>query len=110
MSGQPGSEITSDDKLWAALGYIIALLALIALLMEDKKKRPFIKYHAVQSLVLWVAITVIYIAGTVITLGFGGICLWLLYAIVIWPAIDSYGGNYTKIPVISDFIKGQHWA
>jgi uncharacterized membrane protein len=110
MTGQPGSEITSDDKLWAALGYIIALLALIALLMEDKKKRPFIKFHAVQSLILWIAISIIFIIGSVVTLGIGSMCLWILYLIVIWPAIDSYGGNYTNLPLITDFIKGQKWA
>ena len=56
MSDQFGStEITSDDKLWAALGYPIALIAIIVLLMEDKKNRPFIKFHAIQSIALNVA-------------------------------------------------------
>ena len=31
-------EITSDDKLWAMLGYLIPLIALVALLMEEKKR------------------------------------------------------------------------
>jgi len=43
-------DATSDDKLWAALGYPIVLIAIIMLLMEEKKVRPFIKYHAVQSI------------------------------------------------------------
>jgi len=47
MTEQPISpDINSDDKLWAALGYPIALIALVVLFMEDKKSRPFIKYHA----------------------------------------------------------------
>ena len=52
------TDITSDDKLWAALGYPIFIIALIMLFMEEKKNRPFIKFHAVQALalnvVLWV--------------------------------------------------------
>jgi uncharacterized protein len=110
MTGQPGSEVTSDDKLWALLGYIIWLIALIVLLMEDKKKRPFIKFHAVQSLVLWVVLTLIYFVGSLVTLGIGSICLWIIFAIVLWPAFDSYSGHYTKLPVITDFIKGQKWV
>jgi uncharacterized membrane protein len=110
MTGQPGSEISSDDKLWSLLGYIIWIIALVVLLMEDKKKRPFIKFHAVQSLVLWVVLMVIYFIGTAITLGFGGLCLWIIFLIPLWPAIDSYGGHYTNLPIITDFIKGQKWV
>jgi len=53
------SDITSDDKLWAALGYPIFIIALIMLFVEGKKDRPFIKFHAVQALalnvVLWLS-------------------------------------------------------
>jgi uncharacterized membrane protein len=110
MSGQPSSDITSDDKLWALLGYIIALLAVIVLFMEEKKSRPFIKFHAVQSIVLWVVITIVYIIGSIVTLGIGSICLWILFFIPLWPAIDSFNGKYTNIPVLTDFIKGQKWV
>ena len=51
-------DITSDDRLWAALSYPIPLVALIALLIEDKKERVFVRFHAVQSIVfniiLWI--------------------------------------------------------
>ena len=111
MTQQPGSDITSDDKLWALLGYIIAIIAVVVLFMEDKKNRPFIKFHAVQSIVLWVVITIVYTIGSIITLGIGAACLWILFFIPLWPAIDAYTkGNYTKIPLITDFIKGQKWA
>ncbi len=30
-------DITSDDKLWAALGYPIPLIAIIMLFMEDRR-------------------------------------------------------------------------
>ena len=45
-------EVTSDDKLWAALGYPIVIVALIVLFMEEKKARSFIKFHAVQAIAL----------------------------------------------------------
>jgi len=104
------SDITSDDKLWSALGYPIPLIAIIVLLMEEKKSRPFIKFHAVQSLafnvILWVAILIV----SVVTLGFGAICAPLLWLVTLWPAFDSYKGSYTELPVITNFIKNQGWV
>lgn len=111
MSTQPTApEITSDDRLWAALGYPIWIVALIVLLMEEKKKRPFIKFHAVQSLVLNAAIVIIGIILTAITLGFGGICWGLFWLVTIWPAIEAYNGKWVNLPLITDFIKKQNWA
>ena len=49
------SDVTSDDKLWALLAYIPLvgwIIAIVALLMEDKRARPFIKFHSVQALIL----------------------------------------------------------
>ncbi len=109
MTEQPmNPEITSDDKLWAALGYPIVLVALIAILMEDKKARPFIKYHAVQSLALNVVILVISIL-----LGFtviGLLCAPLLWFVTFWPAYEAYNGKYIELPVITDFLKNQGWV
>ena len=55
MSEEPiytEEEITSDDKLWAALAYFFApIISIVILLMDDKKDRPFIKAHNVQALV-----------------------------------------------------------
>jgi uncharacterized membrane protein len=96
------SDVTSDDKLWAALGYVIPLIALVVLLMEDKKARPYIKFNAVQSLVATVVLTVI---ATVTV----GICS-ILYLIMFYWAYQAYMGQDVKIPMISDFIRNQGWA
>ena len=111
MSNQVGSpDVTSDDKLWSALGYPIPLVAIIVLLMEEKKNRPFIKYHAVQSLVFNVVLWVLIFVISAVTLGFGAICAPLLWLVTLWLAYNSYKGNYTQLPVISNFIKNQGWA
>jgi uncharacterized membrane protein len=114
------TDITSDDKLWAALGYPIFIIALIMLFVEGKKDRPFIKFHAVQALALnvifWIVEIVLGIlsaALAAVTFGIGGIIsciapiLWLL---LIWPAILAYQGKYFDIPVITKFIRDQHWV
>jgi len=110
MSEQMSPEITSDDKLWSALGYVIPIIAIIVLFIEDKKDRPFIRFHAVQALafnvVLWVLIFIV----SLVTLGFGALCAPLLWLVSFWPAYDSFKGNYTELPVITNFIKKQGWV
>jgi uncharacterized membrane protein len=98
----PNTELTSDDKLWAALGYAIPVIAIVVLFMEDKKSRPYIKFNAVQSLVATVVLTIL----ATVTFGCGSI----LYLILFWWAYQAYQGQDVKIPVITDFIKNQGWA
>jgi uncharacterized membrane protein len=104
----PTPDVTSDDKLWAALGYPIGLIAIIVLLMETKRARPFIKFHAVQSIALNIILWIIMIVLSITVVG--AICAPLVWLVTLWPAIDSYRGNYTEIPVISNFIKKQGWV
>jgi uncharacterized protein len=111
MSEQPmNPEITSDDKLWAALGYPVALIAIIMLLMEDKKVRPFIKFHAVQAIAANVAFFIVSVLLSTVTLGFGGICVPLLWLVFFYWAYEAYQGKYLEIPVVTNFIKKQGWA
>jgi uncharacterized membrane protein len=110
MSTPASTEVTSDDKLWAALGYPIALVAIIVLLMEEKKVRPFIKFHAVQSLAANVVFIVVATVLSLVTFGFGGICVPVLWLIFLYWAYKSYQGEYFDIPVVTNFIKGQGWV
>jgi uncharacterized protein len=103
-------EITDDDKLWALLSWILApLVSIIVLLLEEKKRRPFIKYHAMQSLAAGIVAWVVSgILGTVIP------CVGFLIYPVIWIyfiylGIQAYNGNYVEVPVLTDFVKKQGW-
>jgi uncharacterized membrane protein len=104
------SEITSDDKLWAALGYPIPLVAIIVLFMDEKKARPFIKFHAVQSLAANVVFFVISVILSTVTLGFGGLCVPLIWFVFLYWAYKSYQGEYFEIPMVTNFIKKQNWV
>ncbi len=110
MSEQPFSpEITSDDKMWAILAYIFSpLIPLILLLLEEKKNRPFLKYHAVQALALGVIEVILYI---VIGWTLIGLCIpLLLWVAMIYWGVKAYQGEYVSIPVVTDFIKNQGWV
>jgi uncharacterized membrane protein len=105
----PESDLTSDDKLWALLSWLLApIVPIIMLLMEDKKSRPFIKYNAILGLIWSV---VYWILGTVLSFIFIGFCIWGVGAIAaIYWGIKSYQGSWVKIPLLSDFVKNQGWA
>jgi len=104
----PSSEISQDDRLWAALGYPIAVIAIIVLLLEDKKDRPFIRYHAIQALLLNLAL---FILMTILTVSVvGAFCAPFLWFVTLWPAFDAYRGNWTELPVITTFMKNQGWS
>ena len=105
-----GESLFQVDKLWAALSYPIPFIAILALNLDDKKNIPFVRFHAVQSIafsiILWGAIILL----GVITLGLGWICAPVFLLISLWPAYDSYQGNYTELPVITNFIKDRGWV
>jgi len=104
-------DVTSDDKLWSLLAYILSpLVPVIILLMEDKKNRPFIKAHNIQALAFGLAYIILGSIIAVFTLGFGSCLIPLLWILSIYWGIQAYQGKYVTIPVITNFVKKQGWA
>ena len=100
-------DLTSDDKLWAALSWLPPtplwpLMAVLALLLDDTKNRPFVRYNAVLSLVTGVALIPI----SIVTLGCGAI----LYLVFFYWAYQAMMGQEVRVPWLSDWVKRQGWA
>ena len=113
----PAGDITDNDKLMAALSYPIPFVAIIILLVEDMKSRPFQKFHAVQALAanaaLWVVIVVLGCILGAVTFFIGGLCgiaPVLLWLVTLYWAYQAYQGEYYELPIITDFIKKQGWV
>lgn len=112
----PADDLTDNDKLLAAISYPIPLVAILILLVEEMKERPFQKYHAIQALaanvVLWVAIVLLgCILGT-LTVFIGGLCGMLpilLWFVTLYWAYEAYQGKYFEIRYLSGFLKDQNW-
>ncbi len=102
-------EITDDDKLWALLSWIFApLVPIIVLLLEDKKDRKFIKYNAMQAMILgFVNIVVLSFLSWVLIGCFVGFAIFIYQ---IYLGIQAYNGNWVEVPVLTDFAKKQGWA
>jgi uncharacterized membrane protein len=116
-----GPDVTSDDRMFSALSYIFSpLVSLLVLLMEQKKDRSYPRYHAIQALGFAVAVVIyefiagiVYCVGSVVTLGFGAACLWILFLLPIIPALyyayQAYQGLYFAIPVVTQMMRQQGW-
>ena len=100
MNQPMSGDVTSDDKLWAALAYVFTpIVPIIILVMADKKDRPFIKAHNMQALIWGV---VLYIIVAVTSAFIIGLC--------IWPIIrNDARGRYVCIVVSEgERLKGAH--
>ncbi len=119
-------DATNDDRIMAALAWISQLifplgfiLPVILLVSEASKKRPFQRYHAVQSLALGVIIwtlAFIYMMSWV-TVGWIAIlclCLLLPVGIALWLlplyyAMLAYNGKRFRIIGLTQFLEDQRW-
>lgn len=109
MTEQITPEITSDDKLWALLAYVLSpVVPIIILLLQEKKDRPFIRYHNAQALVLGIVnlILAIVLGWTV----FLSCVPFIIWVVMVYWGIKAYQGEYVVIPVVTNFVKNQGWA
>ncbi len=109
MTEQEMQDVTSDDRLWALLAYVLTpLVPIILMLWEEKKNRAFIRAHNGQALVLGVIELILYVVLGWAFIGFcAGALLWLAGLYWGWQA---YQGNYVEIPVVTNFVRNQGWA
>ncbi|MEM7533356.1 MAG: hypothetical protein AAF639_14330 [Chloroflexota bacterium] len=121
------AEASSDDRLVALLCYVVPmLLPIIILLGESSKKRPFQRYHAVQSLGLLATIAVLGIAVLVgvtilqiipfigfliaaIVLCFTPIVGFMVVVTFLYYGYQAYQGKRFAIPGLTSFLYDQEW-
>ena len=121
------SALGLDGNLAAALGYPIGIIAIICLIME--KENRFVKFHALQSILLHVAFIlvaiVVWILGFILLIagaaasaatnsgaagGLVGMLFGLIWLVVvlaylgglIFAAVKSYQGAEFKLPIIGN--------
>src|SRR6266851_1313936 len=76
------SALGLDGNVAAALGYPIGIIAIISLVME--KENRFVKFHAVQSLLLHAAVIVV---------GIGLAIVFMIIGIIFGLAASAGGGS-----------------
>lgn len=102
-------EVTSDDRLWVVLCFLLApVLPIVTLFLDNRKDRPFIKYHTVPTIILGVVEgVVIGILQFIPVVNCIAPFIWILNVVY---AIKANKGVNVDIPVITGFSKGQGWS
>jgi uncharacterized membrane protein len=103
------------ENVAGLLCYILGWLTGIIFLLIDK--RPFVKFHAAQSIVVFGSLTVLRIAlgimfsfGGLFTFGLGGILFLLLglVGVVLWILlmVKAYQHELFKVPIAAGIAEG----
>lgn len=124
------SALGLDGNLAAALGYPVGIIAIICLIME--KENRFVKFHALQSILLHVAMMIVGIGLAIVFMiigivlgvaaaaanssaggGLAGIfgllsfLIWILILVayvggLIMAAVKAYNGLMYKLPIVGN--------
>jgi uncharacterized membrane protein len=117
------SSIGLEGNVASAIGYPIGILALVLVIIE--KDNRFVRFHAMQSLLYAVAMTVLLIALMIVLMTLGvigaivaeslGVVVGLLGTLVylgvflayfgglIYAAVKAYQGQWFKLPLVGNF-------
>lgn len=97
------------DSVAGMLAYVTIIPAIIFLLVEPYNRNRFVRFHAFQSVFLWIAIFVIHWLFSIVwifwflwglvDIGILVVCLLLMY--------KAYQGQKFKLPVIGDIAEKQ---
>ena len=107
-----------SDKSIGALAYFTPIMAVFFLAIRRYNKRPFVRFHAWQSLVFNVfAILFAYVVdflleraaflGPRIVLGLMCFTALFVFLIWLWCVIGAANGKRVKLPIIGDWAEEQ---
>lgn len=121
----------SDDRLIAMLCYVSQILIplvlpVLVLLSETSRKRPFQRFHAVQSLALMLVFVVAAVLATVATtilsvipligwvialavICFSPLAVLMAYIALVYYGYQAYQGKRFVIPGLTRFLQDQGW-
>ncbi len=103
-----GGDVPSDTgKILAALGYLVGIVALVAILIEPYKNERFVKHHAIQALAVWVGWILVSVVSVIPVIGWiisavGWIAL-LVFSIM--GAVKAFQSEMWEMPVIYNIVK-----
>lgn len=116
--------ISENDKLLAGLSYISqillpAVLPVVLLVTSESSQRPFVRYHAIQSLAVMVLAVIYYLAAILLTVIMGTIAgatlclLWVLFLVpsglLLYLGIMAFRGQYVQLYWLIEFLKRNAW-
>lgn len=103
------AQSNSNEKVMGAVAYLLGFITGVILLLTEKQNR-FVRFHAMQSTVLFGAIFILNIAlGFVPGVGWAVGSLLSLVTFVLWIVCmwKAFQGEMFKLPVVGDFAESQ---
>jgi uncharacterized membrane protein len=101
-TGIPAVGATDDERMKGAIAYVLTwLTGIIILVMAGDSK--FLKFHAWQSIVLGLIITVVSMILSFFCIGFIVAIIGWLY--MLYGAYLVYSGKPFRVPAIADFVE-----
>lgn len=102
-----GDAPSDTGKILAAIGYLVGLVALIAILIEPYKNEKFVRHHAIQALAIWVGWIVISVVASIPVIGWIVAAVgWVALLVVsIMGAIKAFQGQYYEVPLVYGLVK-----
>jgi len=94
-----------EPNIAGLLCYVLGWVTGLAFLLLEKENK-FVRFHAIQSIIVFGAVTVLYII--LFWIPFLGWIIWLL-ALVLWIVlmIKAYQGEMFKLPVAGQIAENQ---
>lgn len=109
QNGQKKTSIGLEENLAGLLCYVLMWVSGLIFLLVEKESR-LVKFHALQSLITFLFLTIFsYIAGYIPLIG------WLI-SVLIWPLeivlwivlmVKAYKGEMFKLPIVGDISEQQ---
>jgi uncharacterized membrane protein len=117
---QPAAGSGISDSAAGALAYVTIIPAIIFLVIDPYKNKPFVKFHCFQSLGLAVAWIAVWIVTAMVSLVLAFIPFIRVFTLFLYPLVGitfliiwllcvlkaAQGGSF-KIPLIGDFAAKQ---
>ncbi len=110
-----GGTASSDDKLWGTIAhlsvYVATFIGPLVVLLIFGSKSKFVRYHAIQALVVQgvaVIASVLISVISVVTCGFGSVLylpLLLMVFVPLWGAYLSWNGTWSGFPALESIGK-----
>lgn len=113
---EPLTPMKKDSPILAALPYILGLIVGLLIYLIEKEDR-WVRFHALQAILLTLAYSaiglalgIVLLAFALATMGIGVFCVFAIYPLAfatilvnIWLAYRAYKGEYFELPVIGEF-------
>jgi hypothetical protein len=123
QQSQPEKHFTldSNDRILAALGYVIWLVALVVVLLDETKRKPLLKDHAVQGLGFAVAgfaflmvAAIVYLCLAIVSFGILAFILWPIFFVpnlvgIYFGYLAYSEDGLVEIPWLTPFMAEQGW-